>query len=127
MTLLRRRITGPDHDRGAAILEFAGFLPVLLLVAMAAIQLGIVGYAASQAGTAARAAARTEAQEELRGQGAATGRAAISDWLADGTEITFTGNVTATARVAIPSVVPGIADFGDVEEAVTMPADQDEQ
>ncbi|GHB33292.1 TadE/TadG family type IV pilus assembly protein [Streptomyces chryseus] len=131
MKLLRRRIgrgtTGRDRDRGAAILEFAGFLPILLIVAMAGIQLGIIGYAASQAGTAARAAARTEAQEELRGQGEATGKAAMSDWLAGETVITFSGNITATARVPIPSVVPGIPDFGHAVEAVTMPPDQEER
>ncbi|WP_107364821.1 TadE family protein [Streptomyces agglomeratus] len=127
MRRLLRRIGGRERDRGAAILEFAGFLPVLLLVAMACIQLGIVGYAASQAGTAARAAARTEAQEELRGQGTATGKAAMSDWLADETEISFSGNVTATARVPIPSVVPGIEDFGTVDRSVTMPPDQEDR
>ncbi|MBT2492582.1 pilus assembly protein [Streptomyces sp. ISL-96] len=136
MRLLRRRlscriscrINRHDRDRGAAILEFAGFLPVLLLVAMACIQLGIVGYAASQAGTAARAAARTQAQEELYGQGEATGKAAMSDWLAEGTDIDLINgdSLTATAKVSIPSVVPGIDNFGEVERSVTMPADQEE-
>ncbi len=125
MRALRRRIDGHDRDRGAAILEFAGFLPILLIVAMAGIQLGIVGYAASQAGTAARAAARTEAQEEYRGQGAATGKAAMSDWMAERTTIGFGGNVTATATVSIPSVVPGMDDFGEVERSVTMPAEEE--
>ncbi|WP_037649045.1 TadE family protein [Streptomyces flavidovirens] len=128
MNVLRRRINGRERDRGAAILEFAGFLPILLIVAMAGIQLGIVGYAASQAGTAARAAARTEAQEELRGQGAATGKAAMSNWLAGRTDINVGGgsNVTATAVVSIPSVVPGMDGFGEVERSVTMPADEEE-
>ncbi|WP_274561683.1 TadE family protein [Streptomyces spiramyceticus] len=125
MRILKRRTMGRDRDRGAAILEFAGFLPILLLVAMAGIQLGIIGYAASQAGTAARAAARTESQEDLRGQGRATGLAAMSDWLADGTVIDVGGTdtVTATASVSIPSVVPGIKDFGKAVKEVTMPAD----
>ncbi|MGW7052551.1 TadE/TadG family type IV pilus assembly protein [Streptomyces sp. NPDC054887] len=127
MRRLLRRIVGRERDRGAAILEFAGFLPILLIVAMAGIQLGIVGYAASQAGTAARAAARTEAQEEYGGQGVVTGKAAMSDWLADATEITFSGNVTAKATVQIPSVVPGIEDFGTVDRSVTMPADQEDR
>ncbi|GAA1548334.1 TadE/TadG family type IV pilus assembly protein [Streptomyces albidochromogenes] len=133
MRFLRRRMgrarTGRDRDRGAAILEFAGFLPILLIVAMAGIQLGIVGYAASQAGTAARAAARTEAQEELRGQGSATGMAAMSDWMAARTDIDVGGEaiVTATAVVSIPSVVPGMDDFGEVERSVTMPADQEDR
>ncbi|OEJ29411.1 hypothetical protein BGM19_23900 [Streptomyces agglomeratus] len=123
-----RRIGGRERDRGAAILEFAGFLPVLLLVAMACIQLGIVGYAASQAGTAARAAARTEAQEELRGQGTATGKAAMSDWLAERTDIFVDDGPTVTAQavVSIPSVVPGMDDFGEIERSVTMPADKEE-
>ncbi|MFE9397470.1 TadE family protein [Streptomyces flavidovirens] len=129
MNLLRRRINGRERDRGAAILEFAGFLPILLIVAMAGIQLGIVGYAASQAGTAARAAARTEAQEELRGQGAVTGKAAMSDWMAERTDIALrTGDlVTAKATVQIPSVVPGMPDFGTVNRSVTMPADQEDR
>ncbi|GAA2954377.1 TadE family protein [Streptomyces enissocaesilis] len=128
MRSLRRRVTGRNRDRGAAVLEFAGFLPILLIVAMAGIQLGIVGYAASQAGTAARAAARTEAQEEFWGQGAATGKAAMSDWLAGRTDIDVDDGptVTATAVVSIPSVVPGMDDFGEVERSVTMPADEEE-
>lgn len=129
MRRLLRRTGGRERDRGAAILEFAGFLPVLLIVAMAGIQLGIVGYAASQAGTAARAAARTEAQEELRDQGEATGLAAMSDWMAERTDIVVGGgaNITATAVVSIPSVVPGMDDFGEVERSVTMPADQEDR
>ncbi|MGR8008581.1 TadE/TadG family type IV pilus assembly protein [Streptomyces hypolithicus] len=124
---VRARACGPAHrERGAAMLEFTGFLPILLLVAMAGIQLGIVGYAASQAGTAARAAARTEAQDELAGQGVATGKAAMSGWMATRTSIEpgpAGDTVTMTATVSIPSLVPGIPDFGKVERSVTMPAD----
>ncbi|UYM23853.1 pilus assembly protein [Streptomyces albus] len=69
----RERPARRTDDRGAAILEFAGFLPVLLLIGLAAIQLGLVGYAASQAGSAARAAARVASQEDT-GAGAAAGR-----------------------------------------------------
>ncbi|MBT2506095.1 pilus assembly protein [Streptomyces sp. ISL-98] len=120
------RSTKEQRDRGVSTLEFAGFLPVLLFVAMATIQLGIIGYAGSQAGTAARAAARTEAQEELRGQGEATGLAAISDWLADGASIPTVNNgdtVTATASIKIPSVIPGFNGFKDARHEVTMPAE----
>ncbi|WP_338699992.1 TadE/TadG family type IV pilus assembly protein [Streptomyces sp. Q6] len=46
----RRRLRG---DHGVSMLEFAGFLPFLLIIGMAAIQLGLVGYGASQAGSAA--------------------------------------------------------------------------
>lgn len=125
MDAIRALHSKEQRDRGVSTLEFAGFLPLLLFVAMATIQLGIIGYAGSQAGTAARAAARTAAQEDLRDQGEATGLAAMSDWLADRARIEIGGGdtVTATARVSIPSVVPGIGGFGEAVRRVTMPAD----
>ncbi|MCX5204537.1 pilus assembly protein [Streptomyces sp. NBC_00237] len=124
--LLRQRVTGPDRDQGVTALEFAGFLPILLVVAVAVIQLGIVGYAAQQASTAARAAARTESQKEFRGQGEAAGRAAISGWLADGTTFAQQGEdiVTVTATVQIPALIP-IFDLGSVSRPASMPADSD--
>ncbi|MCX4548570.1 MULTISPECIES: TadE/TadG family type IV pilus assembly protein [unclassified Streptomyces] len=110
-------------DRGTAILEFTGMLPLLLFIGMAAIQLGIVGYSASQAGSAARAAARTESLQA--GTGAAAGQAATADWLQGGTTITVGGGdtVTATATIRVPSVLPGIHLFGPVHRTVTMPRD----
>ena len=51
---------GARDDRGVSAVEFAGMLPLMLLVGMAVIQLGIAGYAVQQAGTAARAAARAD-------------------------------------------------------------------
>ncbi|WP_237527191.1 TadE/TadG family type IV pilus assembly protein, partial [Streptomyces sp. SID2119] len=48
---------GGGRDRGQVALEYLGFLPLLLLVAMGALQLGLAAYAANQAGTAARAGA----------------------------------------------------------------------
>ncbi|MYX55476.1 septum formation initiator, partial [Streptomyces sp. SID8382] len=60
MTRHRVRVRlASGRDRGSASIEFLGFLPILILVALAAVQLGIAAYAAQQAGTAARAAART--------------------------------------------------------------------
>ncbi|MEV4920304.1 TadE/TadG family type IV pilus assembly protein [Streptomyces tirandamycinicus] len=110
-------------DRGQTAIEYLGWIPILLLVALAAIQLGIAVYAVQQAGTAARAAARTYSMQN--GDAVGAGKAAISDWLADGTEISPGGpgveEVTMTARIAIPSVVPGIADFGRATRSATMP------
>ncbi|WP_434595704.1 TadE/TadG family type IV pilus assembly protein [Streptomyces sp. A5-4] len=117
-----------QRDRGAAILEFTGFLPILLFVAMAAIQLGLAGYAASQAGTAARAAARTESLEP--GSGAASGYASISGWMGGRTTISAgpagAETVSGTAVVGIPSVLPGIGDFGPITRTVVMPSDGEE-
>lgn len=112
------------NDRGSSILEFAGFLPILLLVGMAAIQLGLVGYGISQAGSAARAAARAESLQP--GAGAAAGAAAASAWLNPSVDPGGGGadTTTATVTVTVPSVVP-LFDPVTVERSATMPNDTD--
>lgn len=127
---IRRTSPGRDRrgcDRGQASIEFLGFLPLLILVALAAVQLGIAAYAVQQAGTAARAAARTGSQDEPGTTPAAAGQASISGWLAGGTDISGGscggGEASATASVTIPSVFPGFDDFGSAERSATMPCD----
>ncbi|WP_055548245.1 TadE/TadG family type IV pilus assembly protein [Streptomyces sp. NBRC 110028] len=114
------------RDRGSASIEFLGFLPILILVALAAVQLGIAAYAVQQAGTAARAAARTGSLDEP-GTPDTAGKAAISGWLAGGTNISGGscggGEAQATATVKIPSVIPGFDGFGSAERSATMPCD----
>ncbi|MFF0741287.1 TadE/TadG family type IV pilus assembly protein [Streptomyces sp. NPDC004111] len=120
-----RAMRGADADKGVVALEFAGFLPILLLVAMAAIQLGIVGYAASQANSAARAAARVGSQEDTRGQCQAAGKAAMSTWMASRTEISGCGGgdiVTVTAKVNVPALIP-VFNVGTITKSASMPAD----
>ncbi|MDN3247648.1 TadE/TadG family type IV pilus assembly protein [Streptomyces mutabilis] len=110
------------RDRGQVAIEYLGFLPILIIVAMAAVQLGLIAYTAQQAGTAARAGARSASLDEGAGQACA---AAVSDWLADGTDCgTAAGGdeVTVTATVDIPSIVPGW-DFGNATKTATMPID----
>ncbi|MBL1065804.1 TadE/TadG family type IV pilus assembly protein [Streptomyces sp. 7-21] len=117
---LRRRA----GDRGVTAVEFAGWLPLLVIVALAAIQLGVAGFAAQQAGTAARAAARTAAQEETADEYQQAGRAAVSDWLTVEFELAACGDeATVTAHVTVPSVLPFIDDFGQASRSVTMPCD----
>ncbi|MFF4601788.1 TadE/TadG family type IV pilus assembly protein [Streptomyces sp. NPDC001339] len=115
-----------DRDRGQASIEFLGFLPILLLVALAVIQLGLAAYAVQQAGTGARAAARTasmdRADRETDPQTA--GRAAMTGWVADHATISVSAGgggdaVRATARVRIPSLIPGV-DFGSASRSATM-------
>ncbi|MGW7690272.1 TadE/TadG family type IV pilus assembly protein [Streptomyces asiaticus] len=114
-------------DAGSASIEFLGFLPILILVALAAVQLGIAAYAAQQAGTAARAAARTASLDEPQTSPQAAGKAAMSGWLADGASIGSGGcgggEAQATATVEIPSVIPGFDNFGSAEKSATMPCD----
>ncbi|MER5533629.1 TadE family protein [Streptomyces mirabilis] len=116
---LRRRLR---DDRGVSMLEFAGFLPILLVIGMAAIQLGLIGYGINQAGTGARAAARVASQEGGPA-GAAAGKAAVSGWLKpnvtpnEGADVT-----TATVQVTVPGVIPFFGPY-PVTRHATMPTD----
>ncbi|MEU9098260.1 TadE/TadG family type IV pilus assembly protein [Streptomyces sp. NPDC048361] len=120
--------THRERDRGQVALEYIGFVAILLLVGLAAIQLGVAAYAANQAGTAARAAARAASLDKPRpGEQALdpgiAGRAAVSDWLKP--DVTSAGgggdSVAYTATLTIPSVIPGISDFGTTTRTSTMP------
>ncbi|GGU73199.1 septum formation initiator [Streptomyces litmocidini] len=114
---------GRPRDRGQAAIEYLGFLPILLIVGMAGLQLGVAAYAAQQAGTAARAAARavtTDDEPRLDAQTAAT--EATSGWVKPmAVPSGGDGEVTVTVTVTIPSVVPFWDDFGTVEKTATMP------
>ncbi|MFI9047631.1 TadE/TadG family type IV pilus assembly protein [Streptomyces sp. NPDC053427] len=113
------------RDRGQVSIEFLGFLPVLLAVALAVVQLGLGAYAVQQAGTGARAAARTASLDEADREAdpGAAGRAAMSGWIGKGATISVDGGpsaVRATATVHIPSIIPGV-DFGSARRSATMP------
>ncbi|MFF1542936.1 TadE/TadG family type IV pilus assembly protein [Streptomyces sp. NPDC058291] len=119
----RRRGSGraPGRDRGQAAIEYLGFLPVLLAVALAAVQLGLVAYAAQQAGTAARTGARSASLDQ---DWAGDCERAVSSWLDAGCERASAGDeVRVTSSVTIPSVIPGIGDFGQAHKTATMPVD----
>ncbi|GGR69675.1 septum formation initiator [Streptomyces aureoverticillatus] len=105
------------------MLEFAGFLPLLLIIGLAAIQLGLVGYAANQAGSGARAAARVASQGE--GGGEAAGHAAMDSGLdADVDAPTGSGETsTATVKVQVPTLLPFVDTDWTVTKSATMPND----
>ncbi|WKX74406.1 pilus assembly protein [Streptomyces sp. XD-27] len=108
-------------------IEFIGFLPILLAVALGAVQLGLAAYAAQQAGTGARAAARTASSDEAAASPEGAGRAAISGWLADEASFRVSeggDEARVTARVKIPSVIPGL-DFGTAQRTAVMPRTPD--
>ncbi|MFI2430639.1 TadE/TadG family type IV pilus assembly protein [Streptomyces sp. NPDC018693] len=114
---------GKVRDRGQVALEYLGFVPVLILVALAGVQLGLIAYTAQQAGTAARAGARAASLEQSAQQGCVN---AVSDWLADGTRCAEShggDEVTVTATVQIPSIVPGW-NFDPARKSATMPLDR---
>ncbi|MFE4304547.1 TadE/TadG family type IV pilus assembly protein [Streptomyces sp. NPDC056891] len=125
---MRRDPRTGRRDRGQAAIEYLGFLPILLIVGLAGLQLGIAAYAAQQAGTAARAAARAESSDAEDGPDAqAAATAAVSGWV-DPVVLSSPGGdeVTVTVRVTIPSVVPFVDDFGTVEKTATMPLPDEE-
>ncbi|WP_256103897.1 TadE/TadG family type IV pilus assembly protein [Streptomyces sp. ODS05-4] len=108
------------RDDGQAALEFAGWVAVLLIAALAAVQLGIAAYAVQQAGTAARAGARVASQG---GDGGAAGAAAASSWLNPQVAVPSgagADQVTATATVRIPSVIP-LFSLPAATRTTTMP------
>ncbi|MCC0096284.1 pilus assembly protein [Streptomyces flavotricini] len=111
------------RDRGQVALEYIGFIPILLFVALCGIQLGWVAYVEQQADTAARTAARVEAR---RGEGgAAAGKAAIRPGLASLAQIDVDPGpdaVTATARITVRSIVPGLDSY-TAERTAVMPND----
>lgn len=118
--LLSRRA---GRDRGQVAIEYLGFIPILILVAMAGIQVGLIAYTAQQAGTAARAGARAASLEAGAAQEGCQN--AVSGWLADGTtcsEAAGGDSVTVTATVQIPSIVPGW-NFDPAQKTATMPLD----
>ncbi|MFC5718927.1 TadE/TadG family type IV pilus assembly protein [Streptomyces gamaensis] len=112
------------RQRGSASVELLGFLPVLMLVGLAAVQLGLVAYAAQQAGSAARAAARTASLDDPRLTPGEAGRAALSGWLeldgADAPSCDGAARTTATVSVRVPSVVP-LLGGPTVTRSATMP------
>ncbi|WP_447039592.1 TadE/TadG family type IV pilus assembly protein [Streptomyces sp. DSM 118878] len=105
------------------MLEFAGFLPILLLVGLAAIQLGLVGYAANQAGSGARAAARAASQGD---SGEAAGAAAMDSGLESSVGVSQGGDTTtATVEVRVPTLLPFVDSDWSVTKEATMPNDED--
>lgn len=112
--------TRTARDRGQVAIEYLGFLPILLIVGMAVVQLGLIAYTAQQAGTAARAGARAASLAKSAQDGCVN---AISDWLSVTCGAAQNGDtVTVTATVQIPSIVPGW-DFDPARKTATMPLD----
>ena len=110
------------RDRGQVAIEYLGFIPILILITLAAVQLGLIAYAAEQAGTAARAGARSASLRQ--GTQPACSDAISARLTVTSCPATFgVDTVTVTASVHIPSVIPGYDDFGDASKTATMPLD----
>ncbi|WP_308346292.1 TadE/TadG family type IV pilus assembly protein [Streptomyces sp. ISL-66] len=112
-----------DRERGQVAIEYIGFVPILLFVALCGIQLGWIAYAEQQAGTAARTAARVEARNGSGGE--AAGRAAISGGLAGTATFDWsrsTDAIKVTVTLTANPIVPGLGAHS-ATSTVTMPND----
>ncbi|MEV6163268.1 TadE/TadG family type IV pilus assembly protein [Streptomyces sp. NPDC052052] len=113
------------RERGQVAIEYLGFIPLLLLVGLLAIQAGLAAYAANQAGTGARAAARS-ASMSYGGCDREAGLAAMSGWTADRADFSLSppsslDEVTCTVSVEVPDILPGVHIWGRAERSSTMP------
>lgn len=121
-----KRAPREEREKGQVAVEYVGVITLLLFVALAAIQLGLAAYAVQQAGTASRAAARAASYREATMDYREAGKASMSDWLADQTDIeeqpSAGDEVKVTATVRIPAILP-ILDFGTARRSATMPLD----
>lgn len=91
-------------ERGQASVELIGMLPFLVLAALLVWQLLLVGYAATSAENAARAASRVQARG---GDPAKTARRVVGGPLREGIRTEMVG-AKATVRVRVPLIVPGL-------------------
>lgn len=98
-----RRASG-HGERGQASVELIGMLPFLVLAALLVWQLLLVGYAATSAESAARAASRVEARG---GDGRKAARRVVGSPLRTGIRTEMDG-LRAVVRVRVPLIVPGI-------------------
>ncbi|MEU0831923.1 TadE/TadG family type IV pilus assembly protein [Streptomyces sp. NPDC005969] len=116
--------TARRRDRGQVAIEYMGFIPLLLLVGLLAIQMGLAAYAANQAGTGARAGARLSSMSASGSDCEGAARDAMSDWTANKArfwaEPSF-DEVTCTVRVKVPRIIPGVDIWGWAERSSTMP------
>ena len=91
-------------QRGSASVELLGFLPLLLVAALAAWQILLATYAVTSASNAARTASRVQGTTEQRTDAA---RDSLPAALRHGLKVTVNGE-RSKVRVQIPIIVPGL-------------------
>lgn len=114
---------GNASQKGQAAIEYVGVLTLLLVVAMAVVQLGIAVYAAQQAGTASRSGARVGSYDRAYMPAQQAAYSSMSGWLVDDADVDVRqgfDEVTVTVEIDIPAVIP-MFDFGSVTKRATMP------
>lgn len=114
----RSRSAARDED-GAMSVEYIALLPILLVVAVLAIQVLTIVAAGAAATTAARDGSRAHGVEGADCGGAVT--ASLPSWLRDG-HSRDCGSETVRVRVAVPNLFPGVSwPQITIERAATLP------
>lgn len=101
MARLRRPARRADAESGTAAVEFIGALPWMILAALVAWQLLLIGAAASAAENAARNGSRAAS---TGGQAAEAAVDSLPGWLQDGSTVEVAGT-----RVGVTLEVPIVA------------------
>ena len=112
---LNRRVW--EDDKGGAAIEVIGLLPSFLLVAVAAVQLGLVGWTSVETTHAARDAARAATLHEdptSAAQNSLTGGLHVESMSVGGSD---------SRRVSLTGRIPSLIGFqvGTVTRAAEMP------
>ena len=107
------KVAGALRDQsGQSTLELGGTLLWLLLAAMMAWQLALVGWTFVSAGNAARTAARLVSRGDSTSDARNYGIDSLASKGLGGADITFEGTTSdqavATAHVKIPILIPGL-------------------
>jgi Flp pilus assembly protein TadG len=113
-------------ESGQSALELSGTLLWLLLAAVLAWQLALVGWTVVSAGNAARTAARLVSRGDSTSDARSQGIDSLASKGLPGAQISFTGSTSdqsvATAHVQIPILLPGLkADWMWITQKATMP------
>lgn len=95
-------------QRGSASVEFLGALPLLLVAALAALQLLVTTATVTATQTAARAGSRTAGLGASPGTARAAARDALPGWLRDGSVVSLDGTA-ARVVVELPVILPGLS------------------
>jgi hypothetical protein len=92
-----------ERDSGQASVELVAVLPALVLCALIAVQLAVVGYGLWSSATAARAGARAD---YVSGRTERAARSAVPNALRRDAKVREAGAVAVSVRP--PSLVPGL-------------------
>jgi hypothetical protein len=104
------------HTSGQASVELVAVMPALLLAALIAGQLLLVGYSLWSAGAAARAGARAA---HVGGDPETASRSALPTFLREQARVGAGDTGAVEVRVEAPSLVPGIPRLG-LEASATL-------